>query len=83
MHGLIFEWCADYYHPTYDGAPTDGSAWMAHDDNDYYAFIVRGGTWNDDPSPDWCNRAASRDGALPHERLPDIGFRVARTCVEL
>ncbi len=27
MIGNVWEWVADCYHPTYDGAPTDGSAW--------------------------------------------------------
>ena len=29
MTGNVWEWVEDIYHETYDGAPTDGSAWMA------------------------------------------------------
>jgi formylglycine-generating enzyme required for sulfatase activity len=28
MGGNVWEWVADCYHDNYDGAPTDGSAWM-------------------------------------------------------
>jgi len=27
MHGTVWEWCADHWHDSYDGAPADGSAW--------------------------------------------------------
>jgi len=28
MHGNVWEWCLDHWHENYDGAPTDGSAWL-------------------------------------------------------
>ncbi|MBI1764714.1 MAG: formylglycine-generating enzyme family protein [Acidobacteria bacterium] len=44
MHGNLWEWCQDYKHPNYNGAPTDGSAWIA--DGDAKLRSLRGGSWN-------------------------------------
>lgn len=27
MHGLVLEWCADFWHENYNGAPSDGRVW--------------------------------------------------------
>src|SRR5262249_45306190 len=42
MIGNVHEWVEDCYHGNYDGAPTDGSAWVqpAH-----CLRVVRGGSW--------------------------------------
>jgi eukaryotic-like serine/threonine-protein kinase len=42
MHGNVWEWCLDTWHENYDGAPTDGSAWIEND-GDYR--LLRGGSW--------------------------------------
>jgi formylglycine-generating enzyme required for sulfatase activity len=46
MLGNVWEWVEDCYHPTYDGAPTDGSAWNSADCR---TRLIRGGSWDDLP----------------------------------
>ena len=41
MHGNVYDWCLDYWHPSYDGAPSDGSPWQTGGNENYR--IVRGG----------------------------------------
>jgi len=43
MHGNVLEWCADYWHKNYQGAPTDDSVWLS--DNNYDCRVLRGGSW--------------------------------------
>lgn len=73
MHGNVWEWVEDTWHPTYDGAPTDGSAWIEGDRN---FRIVRGGSWRNDPE---FVRAAARFQRITPVRFDTLGFRVART----
>ena len=71
MHGNVWEWCADTWHNSYLGAPTDGSAWISENDNGYR--ILRGGSWPNDPR--YC-RSASRGRYNPGYRFNFFGFRV-------
>ena len=69
MSGNVYEWCEDWYHGSYAGAPDDGSAW---DDNGSYR-VLRGGSWYDNPR--YC-RSAYRDGVIPYYRHNGGGFRL-------
>ena len=71
MHGNVREWCQDHWHGSYEGAPTDGSAWLSKDEN--ASRVVRGGSWID--SPGSC-RSAFRSSFTPDDRGNLIGFRV-------
>jgi len=72
MHGNVWEWCADHWHNNYEGAPTDGSAWVT--ENEGGARVRRGGSWVNNPR--LC-RSASRVNYQPGDRSNVIGFRVS------
>ena len=74
MHGNVWEWVEDSWHDNYDGAPTDGSAWLRRDDQNYP--VVRGGSWRNDPE---LVRAAVRIRRITGVRFETLGFGLART----
>ena len=71
MHGNVYEWCQDYWHDSYEGAPEDGSAWLT--ENSGAPRVRRGGSWYFDP---WYCRSAYRSDNDPDGRVNDLGFRV-------
>ncbi len=72
MHGNVWEWVEDNWHPDYKGAPIDGSVWPGGDAS---LRVLRGGSW-------YYNqvslRSATRSGVLATGRLSHIGFRLSR-----
>ena len=79
MHGQVWEWCEDNWHDNYEGAPTDGSAWIRRGglgnwikgtDN---KFVVRGGSWGS--YPNGC-RSAYRSFVTRDFRDFNLGVRV-------
>jgi formylglycine-generating enzyme required for sulfatase activity len=76
MVGNVWEWVEDCYHDNYDGAPTDGSAWI--EGSDCKTGVVRGGSWFNPPEILY---AAYRRRGSSVIRVDNLGFRVARTLV--
>jgi len=71
MHGNVYEWCEDHWHSNYEGAPTDGSAWLS--ENEDAARVIRGGSWIHDLVN--C-RSACRASSYPRVTSSFIGFRI-------
>ena len=70
LHGHVFEWCEDVWHDTYQGAPTDGRAWLFSGDDQ--RRVLRGGAWSNDPR--FC-RSAFRISYPPDHCNIHFGFR--------
>lgn len=71
MHGNVLEWCMDYWHNNYDGAPSDGASWQT--EGDTRDRVLRGGAW-----PFHANdcRSARRSRLSPDVHTEYVGFRV-------
>ncbi len=73
MHGYVWEWCLDWVHEDYRGAPTDGAPWLTAGDSS--RRVIRGGSWKDEEGS---LRSASRSGVLPHTRTDDDGMMLLK-----
>ena len=73
MHGNVYEWCLDHWHASYQGAPSDGSAWLKPSATDEEERLLRGGSWG--YGPRYC-RSAYRNLSQPGCANDDVGFRV-------
>ena len=71
MHGNVWEWCLDHWHDNYQGAPTNGTAWVTDGNSD--GRLGRGGSWLDNPGN--C-RSAYRSYFAPGAQNYALGFRV-------
>lgn len=72
MLGNVWEWVADCYVPSYEGAPGDGSA---RTDGDCGSHVLRGGSWK---YPARTVRFAIRGPGKADARTNNSGFRLAR-----
>ncbi|MBV1877027.1 MAG: SUMF1/EgtB/PvdO family nonheme iron enzyme [Pseudomonadales bacterium] len=73
MHGNVWEWTADRWHDSYQGAPVDGSVWSEGGDGTQQ--VLRGGGWLTIPA---YLRSADRNRFNTDETGYNVGFRVAR-----
>jgi formylglycine-generating enzyme required for sulfatase activity len=74
MSGNVWEWCRDWYHDSYNGAPTDGTAWLRVD----HAFLVLRGGSSISQAADL--RSANRSSGVPNGGRAGIRLvAVART----
>jgi len=72
MHGNVWEWCADHWHPNYDEAPMDGSAWLSPDESK--SRLLRGGSWLNEL--DSCRSANRPTAPGPGDHFYNVSFRV-------
>jgi formylglycine-generating enzyme required for sulfatase activity len=73
MHGNVWEWCLDHWHDSYEGAPSDGSAWLKPSASEEERRLLRGGSWLYRP---WYCRSACRSHDQPVLAYSLVGFRV-------
>ena len=79
MHGNVYEWCLDDWHSNYEGAPTDGSAWLDSKNDNFsqedWPPVIRGGSWY---SKSQYIRSAYRNGVNRSRDsvVNNVGFRV-------
>ncbi len=71
--GNMEEWVADCLNDSYEGAPSDGSAWTS---GNCEGGVLRGGSWVSNPGS---LRSANRLRYVTGNRFSIFGFRVART----
>ena len=73
MHGNVWEWTQDCWNGSYEGAPSDGTAWLS---GNCGWRVLRGGSWDYVPN---LLRSANRFRSATDNRNNNNGFRLART----
>jgi formylglycine-generating enzyme required for sulfatase activity len=72
MHGNVWEWVQDEWHESYNGSPSDGSAW---EDGNSPNRVSRGCSW-------YCNmdlcRSSARLSREPESHFANLGFRLVK-----
>ncbi|MCA9469586.1 MAG: SUMF1/EgtB/PvdO family nonheme iron enzyme, partial [Nitrospira sp.] len=75
MSGNVREWVEDCLHETYEGAPSDGTAWRETGGGYCDLHVARGGSWISEPE-DLRTSGRYRVNATIKNDL--IGFRLAQ-----
>ncbi|WP_198919169.1 formylglycine-generating enzyme family protein [Pseudomonas chlororaphis] len=75
MHGNVYEWVADCWHPDYVGAPADGRAWMEESGGVCLDAQIRGNDWGEAPV---FSRSGNRNSRKREVRGDWLSFRVVR-----
>ncbi|GAB4155448.1 MAG: formylglycine-generating enzyme family protein [Planctomycetaceae bacterium] len=75
MHGYLWEYVSDGWHPDYQSAPKDSRSWDG-DKAKYVQRVIRGGSWRDRYSD---LRCATRYSIPDHVRSDAIGFRCVKS----
>lgn len=73
MAGNVWEWVQDWYYTSYNGAPSDGSAWVIPAGS---IRVGRGGSWRYVDA--WSFRAGFRCSFVPGDQGRYMGFRPVR-----
>jgi formylglycine-generating enzyme required for sulfatase activity len=73
LNGSVWEWVADCWHSSYQGAPRDGSAWA---EPGCPSRVIRGGSWREDESYMLPTTRFKYDASV---RQSQNGFRAARS----
>ena len=71
MLGNVWEWCEDWFHSNYDGAPANGTAWLTPSEAEH---VSRGSSFSTRNLA--FLRCTARGGETPDNRNFETGFRV-------
>ena len=72
VHGNVYEWVEDCWNSNYEGAPSDGSAWLT---GNCARRVMRGGSWQFAP---WHLRSAARGTVATAVDFRIVSMRIAR-----
>ncbi|MEX1231632.1 MAG: formylglycine-generating enzyme family protein [Planctomycetaceae bacterium] len=82
VHGYLWEFVADDWHPNFEKSPSDGSAWTSNEDGKTgepdAQRVIRGGSWKDRYDR---LTSSSRKPMASNGTGDDVGFRCVKSAV--